>query len=87
MCNDFEGFFLRAIVGKRKITGTYEKLYVLRDLSIGQRIVGIFDEDYKATRYWDNEYIPSKRCKIQENPGDHYELDLDKLTVFYEGDV
>ena len=86
MCEDFKGFFVRTIVAKRQETGVFEKLYVLRDLTIGQRIIGIFDEDYKVTRFWDNTYIPSKRRELQDNIGKGYEIDLDKIPVFIERD-
>ena len=87
MCEDFNGFFVRTITAKRTSTGVYEKLYILRDMTIGQRIVGIFDEDYKVTRFWDKVYIPSKRQELQDNIGKGYDLDIDKITVYYEANL
>lgn len=85
--SNYEGYYVRATVVKRKSTGVYEKVYILRDMSIGCRVVGVFDADYKVDRYWDNVYIPSKRAELQTGAEDIYDISIADLPIHYDGGI
>jgi hypothetical protein len=65
MSNDkYKGYFLQQRVLKNLETNTWEKMYVLTDEN---RLVGIFEDDTFANRYWVSKYLSSKRTEVRVN--------------------
>ena len=61
--NKYNGYFLQLRVLRNLETNTWDTVFVLRD---DNKLVGIFDDDTFANRYW-NKYVASRRTEVKEN--------------------
>ncbi len=70
MSNDkFNGYHLKLSFLRNNNTGSFEPVYELYD---SNKLVGVFEEEMFANRYWIRTYIPSRRTQVKIN--DTYDM-------------
>jgi hypothetical protein len=71
MSNDrYSGYFLQLRVLRNLETNTWDTVYVLKD---EHKLVGIFNDDTFANRYWVGKYLTSNRTEVKIN--DIYDME------------